>query len=148
MPAGPGWLGVGAAPCHMVGTTWAWRGSDSWRVGNWRWPEPCSSQPALGLGAASCSWLRQLMGCWMRFGQPVGGMPERSGTIRQGRRYTLSTQTRRERFGPGSSWLTLLWRRPPYPASTLGQDHGSLQSFCCTKLSPSSSPQFLSFQTP
>lgn len=68
MPAEPGWLGVGAALCHMVWATWAWRGSDSWRVGSWRWPEPCSSQPVLGLGAAACSRLRQFVGGWMRLG--------------------------------------------------------------------------------
>lgn len=104
-----GWLGVGAALSHMVWTTWAWRGSDSWAVGSRRWPELCSSQPALGLGAAACSRLRQFVGGWMSFGQPVGGTPARSGAIRQGRRYAPSTRTRRVR--PGRPRLPLLlWR--------------------------------------
>jgi hypothetical protein len=106
MPAGPGWLGVGTGPSHMVRSTWAWRGSDSWAVGSRRWPELCSSQPALGLGAASCSRLRQFVGGWMRFGQPVGGTPAKAGAIRQGRRCTPSTQIRRIR--PGRPWPSLL----------------------------------------
>lgn len=76
------WTGLsrgGGSPSHMVWTTWAWRGSDSWAVGSRRWPELCSSQSALGLGAAACSQLREFVGGWLRFGQPVGGTPARSG---------------------------------------------------------------------
>lgn len=63
----------------------------------------------------------------MRLGKPVGGMPVRSGAIRQGRRYTPSTQTRRERVGPGRPWLPpLLWRRPVTHLAFYGKTMGPL----------------------
>lgn len=102
LPAGPGWLGVGAAPSHLVWTTWAWRGSDSWRVQSWRWPEPFPSQPALGLGAAACSRLRWFIGGLDEIWTACGWDASEAWGHQAGQKvHTLRTQTRREWLGPG-----------------------------------------------
>lgn len=100
----------------------------------------------LGLRAAACSRLRQFAGGWMRFGKPVGGRPVRSGAIRTGRRYTPSTQTRREWVEPGRPWLPpLLWRRPVTQLASYGKTMvPPPPCFWCTKLSRVTASVFLS----